>query len=86
LLLYICFISVFVNFPFEIGLAHLEALEILPNQCEKKVQTLLVSMPVETLSAIKADLVKIKQVFEWDENEDDDGKYYFDISQICMIF
>ncbi|XP_060073327.1 protein FAM114A2-like [Ylistrum balloti] len=54
------------------GLAHLEALEILSNQCEKKVQTLLTSMPADTLADIKADLIRIKQVFERDENSEDE--------------
>ncbi|XP_033743306.1 protein FAM114A2-like isoform X2 [Pecten maximus] len=54
------------------GLAHLEALEILANQCEKKVQTLLTSMPADTLADIKSDLIMIKQVFERNEEDDDD--------------
>ncbi|OWF53898.1 protein FAM114A2-like [Mizuhopecten yessoensis] len=54
------------------GLSHLEALEILSNQCEKKVQTLLASMPADTLADIKSDLIRIKQVFERNEEDNDD--------------
>ncbi|XP_069130382.1 protein FAM114A2-like isoform X1 [Argopecten irradians] len=54
------------------GLAHLEALEILANQCEKKVQTLLTSMPEDTLADIKSDLIMIKQVFERNEEDEED--------------
>ncbi|KAL5012397.1 hypothetical protein ScPMuIL_010948 [Solemya velum] len=56
------------------GLAHLEALEILSNQSEKRVQSLLGAMPLEALDSIKQELITIKQVFELDEEEEDEGQ------------
>ncbi|VDI24324.1 ATP-binding cassette, subfamily G (WHITE), member 2 [Mytilus galloprovincialis] len=56
------------------GISHLEALEILSNQCEKKVQILLTSLPAETLSSIKSQLIEIKQIFEHENDDDDDDE------------
>lgn len=56
------------------GLAHLEALEILSNQSEKKVNSLLTALPAETLSSLKPQLMEIKQIFELIENEEEDAE------------
>ncbi|XP_062590277.1 protein FAM114A2-like [Saccostrea cucullata] len=56
------------------GYAHLEALEMLSNMCEKTVHSLLEDMSDHKLDSIKAELIRIKQVFErmQEENDDDD--------------
>ncbi|XP_041359732.1 protein FAM114A2-like [Gigantopelta aegis] len=54
------------------GLAHLEALEILSNQSEKQVQMLLAAMTDETVAALKPQLVRMKNTFELEDNDDDD--------------
>ncbi|KAL4230102.1 hypothetical protein ACF0H5_010487 [Mactra antiquata] len=54
------------------GLAHLEALEMLSNQCEKKVNVILNNLPAETIASIKPQLLLIKQNFEIDDDDDDD--------------
>ncbi|XP_061165020.1 protein FAM114A2-like [Saccostrea echinata] len=56
------------------GYAHLEALEMLSNMCEKTVHSLLEDMSDRKLDSIKAELIRIKQVFErmQEENDDDD--------------
>lgn len=56
------------------GISHLEALEILSNQCEKKVQVLLSSLPAETLMSIKSQLIEIKQIFEHENDDYDDDE------------
>ncbi|RUS87286.1 hypothetical protein EGW08_004966 [Elysia chlorotica] len=53
------------------GLAHLEALEILSNQSEKKVHSLLNSLASEDLSTIKPRLMSIKNAFELDDSAED---------------
>ncbi|XP_075050891.1 protein NOXP20 [Mixophyes fleayi] len=45
------------------GLSHLEALEILSNESEGKVQLYLSSLGEEKLEPIKADLIVIKEIF-----------------------
>ncbi|XP_069781038.1 protein NOXP20 [Narcine bancroftii] len=45
------------------GLSHLEALEILSNESEIKVQSSLMSLTGEELETMKKDLVRIKEVF-----------------------
>ncbi|XP_069487904.1 protein NOXP20 [Ambystoma mexicanum] len=45
------------------GLSHLEALEILSNESETKVQSYLASLDGEALETLKADLVAIKEIF-----------------------
>ncbi|XP_044154134.1 protein NOXP20 [Bufo gargarizans] len=45
------------------GLSHLEALEILSNESETKVQSYLSSLEGETLETLKADLIAIKDIF-----------------------
>lgn len=56
------------------GISHLEALEILSNQCEKKVQVLLSSLPAEALASIKSQLIEIKQIFEHENDDNDDDE------------
>ncbi|XP_076446063.1 uncharacterized protein LOC143283702 isoform X2 [Babylonia areolata] len=46
------------------GLAHLEALEMLSNQSERKVQSLLSAMEEETLETIRLQLLDIKEIFQ----------------------
>ncbi|XP_072108976.1 protein NOXP20-like [Mobula birostris] len=45
------------------GLSHLEALEILSNESEIKVQTALMSFTGEELETMKTDLISIKELF-----------------------
>ncbi|XP_067664017.1 protein FAM114A2-like [Haliotis asinina] len=51
------------------GMAHLEALEILSNQSEKKVQALLSSLPDDTIRQLKPLLIDIKNIFELDDTD-----------------
>ena len=53
------------------GLAHLEALEMLSNQSEKRVNSLLNALAPETITAVKPQLLKIKENFEIGEEEED---------------
>ena len=46
------------------GLAHLEALEMLSNQSERKVQSLLAAMEEERVESIRPQLVEIKDTFQ----------------------
>ncbi|KAJ8298544.1 hypothetical protein KUTeg_025075 [Tegillarca granosa] len=68
------------------GLAHLEALEILSNQCEKKVQSLLSSMPPEALAGIKQELIQIKQVFEMEEEEEEEEEVEHEFSKLVTDY
>ncbi|XP_040191065.1 protein NOXP20 [Rana temporaria] len=45
------------------GLSHLEALEILSNESETKVQAYLLSLNEEQLETLKAELIAIKEIF-----------------------
>ncbi|XP_031198259.1 protein NOXP20 isoform X1 [Mastomys coucha] len=45
------------------GLSHLEALEILSNESENKVQSFLASLEGEKLELLKNDLISIKDIF-----------------------
>ncbi|KAL1789778.1 Noxp20 [Sigmodon hispidus] len=45
------------------GLSHLEALEILSNESESKVQSFLASLDGEKLELLKNDLISIKDIF-----------------------
>ncbi|CAI5783783.1 Uncharacterized protein PODLI_1B034207 [Podarcis lilfordi] len=58
------------------GLSHLEALEILSNESEAKIQSYLTSIEGEELEKTKHALIAIKAVFlpEESENEDNEGK------------
>lgn len=46
------------------GFAHLEALEMLSNQSERKVQSLLSHMADDDLELVRPHLVEIKDVFQ----------------------
>ncbi|XP_015273791.1 PREDICTED: protein NOXP20 [Gekko japonicus] len=58
------------------GLSHLEALEILSNESEAKVQSYLASLEGEELETAKTALIAIKAIFfpEESDNEDDETK------------
>ncbi|XP_033015714.1 protein NOXP20 isoform X2 [Lacerta agilis] len=58
------------------GLSHLEALEILSNESEAKIQSYLTSLEGEELEKTKHALIAIKAIFlpEESENEDNEGK------------
>ena len=66
------------------GLAHLEGLEMVSNQCEGKVQSLLGSMPPDDVSQIKPDLINIKDEFDLDQHEDDEAGWFLKI--MCELF
>ncbi|XP_041527555.1 protein NOXP20 [Microtus oregoni] len=51
------------------GLSHLEALEILSNESESKVQSFLASLDGEKLELLKKDLISIKDIFVAKESE-----------------
>nr|XP_012609437.1 protein NOXP20 isoform X3 [Microcebus murinus]XP_012609438.1 protein NOXP20 isoform X3 [Microcebus murinus] len=51
------------------GLSHLEALEILSNESESKVQSFLASLDGEKLELLKNDLISIKDIFAAKELE-----------------
>ncbi|BFZ24495.1 hypothetical protein BsWGS_27534 [Bradybaena similaris] len=53
------------------GIAHLEALEILSNQSEKKVHSLLNALSSGDLTEIKPTLISIKEAFEINEEDSD---------------
>ena len=55
-----------------LGLAHLEALEMLSNQSEKRVNSMLAALPPQAISSIKPVLLKVKQNFEIGEEEEED--------------
>ncbi|XP_054995347.1 protein NOXP20 [Sorex araneus] len=60
------------------GLSHLEALEILSNESESKVQSFLASLNGEELELLKHDLISIKDIFaakelENEENQEEPG-------------
>ncbi|CAK6433231.1 unnamed protein product [Pipistrellus nathusii] len=60
------------------GLSHLEALEILSNESESKVQSFLASFDGEKLELFKNDLISIKDIFaakelENEENQEEQG-------------
>lgn len=61
------------------GLSHLEALEILSNESESKVQSFLASLNGEELELLKHDLISIKDIFatkelENEENQEEQGQ------------
>ncbi|TSN95711.1 Protein Noxp20 [Bagarius yarrelli] len=56
------------------GLSHLEALEILSNESEGKVQEVLSTLDSEDLELLKKDLIEIKEIFEAREDEEDEEK------------
>ena len=58
-----------------VGLVQLEALEMLSNQCEGRVQGLLAGLKDQQLEAVKVDLLAVKQAFKLEDmdQEEDDG-------------
>lgn len=54
------------------GLSHLEALEILSNESESKVQSFLASLNGEKLELLKHDLISIKDIFAAKELENEE--------------
>lgn len=56
------------------GLSHLEALEILSNESESKVQSFLVSLDGEKLELLKNDLISIKDIFAAKEFENEENQ------------
>eukprot|EP00079_Xenopus_tropicalis_P012097 XP_002938704.2 PREDICTED: protein NOXP20 isoform X1 [Xenopus tropicalis] len=57
------------------GLSHLEALEILSNESEAKVQSYLSTLEEKELESLKSDLIVIKEIFLQKEFEDDSEKH-----------
>ncbi|XP_067297957.1 protein NOXP20 isoform X2 [Pseudorasbora parva] len=55
------------------GLSHLEALEILSNESEGRVQEFLSSLEEEDLEALKKELIAIKEIFITHEEEEADA-------------
>ncbi|XP_064440444.1 protein NOXP20 isoform X3 [Mirounga angustirostris] len=56
------------------GLSHLEALEILSNESESKVQSFLASLDGEKLELLKNDLISIKDIFAAKEFENEENQ------------
>ncbi|XP_042840663.1 protein NOXP20 isoform X3 [Panthera tigris] len=56
------------------GLSHLEALEILSNESESKVQSFLTSLDGEKLELLKNDLISIKDIFAAKELENEENQ------------
>uniref|UniRef100_A0A8C3WQR6 Family with sequence similarity 114 member A1 n=1 Tax=Catagonus wagneri TaxID=51154 RepID=A0A8C3WQR6_9CETA len=56
------------------GLSHLEALEILSNESEGKVQSFLASLDGEKLELLKNDLISIKDIFAAKELESEENQ------------
>ncbi|MCJ8749267.1 hypothetical protein PDJAM_G00174410 [Pangasius djambal] len=54
------------------GLSHLEALEILSNESEGRVQDVLSSLDGEQLELLKKELIEIKEIFEMREEEEEE--------------
>ncbi|XP_017316662.1 protein NOXP20 isoform X2 [Ictalurus punctatus] len=55
------------------GLSHLEALEILSNESEGRVQDVLSSLDGEQLELLKKELMEIKEIFEAREEEEEEA-------------
>ncbi|XP_074131680.1 protein NOXP20 [Sminthopsis crassicaudata] len=56
------------------GLSHLEALEILSNESELKIQSFLASLDGEKLESFKNDLISIKDIFTPKESENEENQ------------
>ncbi|KAG7241303.1 hypothetical protein INR49_025821 [Caranx melampygus] len=56
------------------GLSHLEALEILSNESEAKVQAFLSSLVEEQQEEVKQELILIKDIFIKQEEKEDEGE------------
>ena len=61
------------------GLAHLEALEMLSNQCERRVNALLARLPPADLAAIKPTLVAVRANCELQEPEEEVTEQEFEL-------
>ncbi|XP_048383312.1 protein NOXP20 isoform X2 [Stegostoma tigrinum] len=75
------------------GLSHLEALEILSNESEIKVQSVLMSLTGEELETVKKDLVSIKEVFllkeinteeEQEEEKGNDNEFVYMLTELLF--
>ena len=60
------------------GLAHLEALEMISNQSESKVQGSLSTLSGDNLQSLKTELIEIRDAFQLEdlESEDQPGEYH----------
>ncbi|XP_039395847.1 protein NOXP20 isoform X2 [Mauremys reevesii] len=69
------------------GLSHLEALEILSNESEAKIQSFLTSLNGEQLETVKNDLIAIKEIFVPKEtnNEEDQEKKDMEEEFVSML-
>uniref|UniRef100_A0A8C3THZ5 Family with sequence similarity 114 member A1 n=1 Tax=Chelydra serpentina TaxID=8475 RepID=A0A8C3THZ5_CHESE len=56
------------------GLSHLEALEILSNESEAKIQSFLTSLNGEELETVKNDLIAIKEIFIPKESNNEENQ------------
>ncbi|XP_074806218.1 protein NOXP20 isoform X3 [Natator depressus] len=64
------------------GLSHLEALEILSNESEAKIQSFLTSLNGEELETVKNDLIAIKEIFiPKDSNNEEDQEKKADMEE-----
>lgn len=61
-----------ISFELYLGLAHLEALEMLSNQSEMKIQSALEVMSGEILSVVQTELEEIKDAFQLEDLESDE--------------
>lgn len=70
------------------GLSHLEALEILSNESEAKIQSFLTSLNGEQLETVKNDLIAIKEIFipkETNNEEDQEKKANMEEEFVSML-
>lgn len=67
-------------------MVQLEALEMLSNQCEGKLHNLLGSLPADELGSLKQELVTIKQAFEIDELDSDEGEVLLQVLKIMYQY
>nr|XP_005286400.1 protein NOXP20 isoform X2 [Chrysemys picta bellii] len=69
------------------GLSHLEALEILSNESEAKIQSFLTSLNGEQLETVKNDLIAIKEIFipKESNNEEDQEKKDMEEEFVSML-
>ncbi|XP_024065719.2 protein NOXP20 [Terrapene carolina triunguis] len=70
------------------GLSHLEALEILSNESEAKIQSFLTSLNGEQLETVKNDLIAIKEIFipkESNNEEDQEKKAEMEEEFVSML-
>ncbi|XP_038256893.1 protein NOXP20 isoform X1 [Dermochelys coriacea] len=70
------------------GLSHLEALEILSNESETKIQSFLTSLNGEKLETVKNDLIAIKEIFipkDLNNEEDQEKKADMEEEFVSML-